>query len=243
MKNKKYIVYMHIFPNGKKYIGMTDKKPSYRWENGLSGYVEKKQKAMYNAIKEYGWENVKHIILYEDLNYEEALEKEIQLIKKYKTNCHRYGDKYGYNMTDGGKGTKGHKCSAETKEKLRVETAKRKGKLCPNSKPVICDGVEYESLTSFEKINNVKHAGIWMYGKKAMPVEWYNKGLHYKDVDFSIIRCQKVPHNNKIYYDGQIFSSQAEFARYIGVDAPVVCRWIKNNKVPSYIKEKGFKKL
>ena len=58
-------------------------------------------------------------------------------------------------MTDGGKGTKGHKCSAGIKEKLRVETAKRKGKLCPNSKPVICDGVEYESLTSFEKINNV----------------------------------------------------------------------------------------
>lgn len=44
MKNKKYIVYMHIFPNGKKYIGMTGKKPSYRWENGLSGYVEKKAK-------------------------------------------------------------------------------------------------------------------------------------------------------------------------------------------------------
>lgn len=234
---------MHIFPNGKKYIGMTGKKPNYRWENGLAGYVENKQKAMYNAIKEYGWENVEHIILYENLNYEEALEKEIQLIKKHKTNCHRYGDKYGYNMTDGGKGTKGHKCSAETKEKLRIETAKRKGKLCPNSKPVICDGVEYESLTSFEKINNVKHAGIWMYGKKAMPVEWYNKKLHYKDVDFSIIRCQKVPHNNKIYYDGQIFNSQAEFARHIGVNAPIVCRWIKNNKIPPYIKEKGFKKL
>lgn len=34
---KKYIVYVHIFPNGKKYFGITSKAPNQRWENG-KGY-------------------------------------------------------------------------------------------------------------------------------------------------------------------------------------------------------------
>lgn len=244
MNDKKYIVYMHIFPNGKKYIGMTSKKPNYRWENGLAGYTEHKQKAMYDAIKEYGWENVEHIILYENLSYEEASEKEIQLIKEYKTNCHRYGDEYGYNMTDGGKGTKGHKCSLETIEKLRKETAKRKGKLCPNSKIVICDGVEYDSLIDFRTKNNVKGAvNAWLRGYKKMPIEWYNKKLHYKDLGFSVVRCQTVPHSYKIYYDGMTFESQAKFAEYIGITPSIVCIWIKGNCVPQHILDKGFKRL
>ena len=35
--SENYTVYMHRFPNGKVYIGMTSKKPEDRWKRG-SGY-------------------------------------------------------------------------------------------------------------------------------------------------------------------------------------------------------------
>lgn len=72
---------------------------------------------MRNAINKYGWNNIEHVILFEGLTQEEACNKEIELIAEYKTNIHRYGNKYGYNMTDGGEGTFGHKVSDETIEK------------------------------------------------------------------------------------------------------------------------------
>lgn len=97
---KKYCVYMHIFPNNKKYIGITCKKPEARWENG-NGYDKDHQPIMYNAIKKYGWKNIEHIIVKDNLSRTEANKLEQELIKKYKTNCKRYGDLFGYNMTDG----------------------------------------------------------------------------------------------------------------------------------------------
>ena len=36
MENKNYTVYMHICPNGKRYIGITKLKPQERWGNGKS---------------------------------------------------------------------------------------------------------------------------------------------------------------------------------------------------------------
>ena len=103
MKDKKFCVYVHKFPSGKLYIGITSKIPKKRWQNG-TGYDKEHQPVMYNAIQKYGWENVQHIILFDNIIFEEACSKEQELIKKYKTNCKRYGDKYGYNMTDGGGG-------------------------------------------------------------------------------------------------------------------------------------------
>ena len=64
--NKKFCVYRHIFPNGKSYIGITSKKPNQRWENG-KGYSKTGQNAIYNAIKKYGWDNIKHEILFDNL--------------------------------------------------------------------------------------------------------------------------------------------------------------------------------
>ena len=117
MKDKKFCVYVHIFPNGKKYIGITCKRPNDRWESG-NGYKE--GSPMRNAINKYGWDNIEHVILFEGLTQEEACNKEIELIAEYKTNIHKYGNKYGYNMTDGGEGTFGHKVSEENKEKKSV---------------------------------------------------------------------------------------------------------------------------
>ncbi len=110
MKNN-YTVYMHIFPNNKVYIGITKMNIKKRWLNG-KGY--KTSKKLNYAIQKYGWENVNHKILYEDLTKEEAEQKEIELIAQY----HSTNDKYGYNIEKGGNHQ--GKMSNETKEKLSI---------------------------------------------------------------------------------------------------------------------------
>jgi group I intron endonuclease len=112
-KQKNYCVYCHTSPSGKKYIGITCQKPSQRWHRG-EGYVQ--HRYFYNAIKKYGWNNIKHEILYENLSREEACSKEVELIKKYRSN----ETEYGYNISKGGdSGYAGCKWTEERKEKAR----------------------------------------------------------------------------------------------------------------------------
>ena len=101
-----YSVYIHTFPNGKVYIGITSQKPEQRWQNG-NGY--KFNKHLNNAIKKYGWENVKHDILFSKLTMQDAKSKEIYLIDKYQS----ANSKFGYNISLGGDVP-----SAETKAKI-----------------------------------------------------------------------------------------------------------------------------
>ena len=60
-----YTVYRHICPNNKMYIGITRKKPEDRFLNG-QGYFDNKK--FYKDIKKYGWDNIKHEILFENLS-------------------------------------------------------------------------------------------------------------------------------------------------------------------------------
>ena len=106
----KYNLYMHIFPNNKTYIGITSRKPNQRWGKNGKGYQHNQY--MQNAITKYGWENVKHIILFTNLTKKEAEQKEIELIAQYKSNQREYG----YNIENGGRAN----CvSDETKLKMR----------------------------------------------------------------------------------------------------------------------------
>lgn len=95
MKNWK--IYKHIFPNGKIYIGITGCSCLKRWDNGR-GYCQQK---VGKAIKKYGWENVDHFILEENLSLEQALEKEKEYIEKFHSYIHDPVCN-GYNMTQGG---------------------------------------------------------------------------------------------------------------------------------------------
>lgn len=110
-----YCVYIHIFPNGKKYVGMTAQKPKDRWRVNGNGY--KPQKLMFRAIKKYGWDNIKHIIVADSLSVDEASNLEKSLIEEYKTT----NIEFGYNQSTGGENSPiGVKRSAETREKLRI---------------------------------------------------------------------------------------------------------------------------
>lgn len=112
-----YYVYMHICPNGKVYIGITNQEPKRRWSNGAGYY---RQKLFNNAIEKYGWKNIKHEILFVGLTKEQAEQKEIELIALYKSNQ----IEYRYNLTKGG--ATHESVSQATKEKMRLNNSKNK---------------------------------------------------------------------------------------------------------------------
>ena len=137
-----YCIYRHTFPNGKVYIGLTCQNPLSRWQ---SGYGYKSQQLMFNAIKKYGWDNVRHEILIDGLTLSEAHKKEIEWISFHKSNNRAFG----YNVSSGGEsGTgcalslearkkigaahRGKPLSAEHREKLRIaKLGKKRGKFSP----------------------------------------------------------------------------------------------------------------
>lgn len=92
---RKYSVYIHTNKvNGKRYIGVTTRKPEERWANG-KGY--KDHPHFYAAIQKYGWDNFDHFIL-EVGSRELMFQLEQQYIAYYKTTDERYG----YNKSLGG---------------------------------------------------------------------------------------------------------------------------------------------
>lgn len=91
-KNEEYYnnyVYMHIFPNGKKYVGCCI-DCTMRWQNG-NGY--KTNIFMYNDILKYGWENIEHIILLKTKDSNIAFQLEKNLIIA----LHLTDKNFGYN--------------------------------------------------------------------------------------------------------------------------------------------------
>jgi group I intron endonuclease len=104
-----YCVYKHTAPNGKIYIGVTGRDPVDRFACG-HGY--RKNVLFWRAIKKYGWKNIKHEILYDNLEKREAYELEKSLIADYNS-C---DPEIGYNISIGGEGgTLGVKFSDETR--------------------------------------------------------------------------------------------------------------------------------
>ena len=94
--NVTYTVYMHTDPDGKKYIGITKRDVKDRWNNGF-GYASNKDLRFFDAIRKFGWDNIKHEIIASDLSKEKAIETEAELIPKYKTT----NPEFGYNIADG----------------------------------------------------------------------------------------------------------------------------------------------
>ena len=89
-----YCVYEHVFPNGKKYIGISS-DPEKRWRAG-KGYET--QGKIANAISHYGWNNVKHNIIVDGVSKEQAETLEKYLIAELNT------VEEGYNTAIGGDG-------------------------------------------------------------------------------------------------------------------------------------------
>ena len=146
-----WTVYKHTFPNGKVYIGITSQKPENRWRNNGAGY--KDNLIVTNAIKKYGWDNVKHTIIKDGLSKDEACEMEIELIAEYKSN-----DKtHGYNLACGGSGF----CMTESQ---KAERSRKTKELWANNK-------EYRE-------KHLKFLKTQWTAKKRAELSRKNKGKH-----------------------------------------------------------------
>lgn len=118
--DNKYVVYRHIFPNGKSYIGITGVQPyTSRWKDGR-GYA--KQPKMRFAIAKYGWMNVAHEVLFSNLSLSEAYSIEQEMIAKYDS------IRNGYNTTQGGAGVLIAERSEEWGRNISLAS---RGKKCP----------------------------------------------------------------------------------------------------------------
>lgn len=89
----KFIIYKHISPSGKVYIGQTI---NYNKRCTPGNYTSSPY--FYRAIQKYGWNNFEHIILKECCSQEEANQVEKFYIKLYNST----NPKYGYNIAEGG---------------------------------------------------------------------------------------------------------------------------------------------
>ena len=140
------VIYMLIFPSGKKYIGQTIRTFEKRFKEHCD--INSEYKALSNAIKKYGVDNIKSEILIN--TYAKYLDKyEIAFIAEYNTMCPN-----GYNIRSGG--VNGKHCAESRK---RMSEAK-KGSKNPNwNKP---RSKEFKMLMKIKKSGENHH----FYGKK-----------------------------------------------------------------------------
>lgn len=117
--NDNYSVYKHTNRiTGKSYIGITNDIKT-RWAG--SGCRYKTYGGVFgNAIDKYGWDNFTHEILADNLTHEDACLLEKHYIALFQTNICRYGNSFGYNMTDGGDGLPSY-CHTESTKQLISE--------------------------------------------------------------------------------------------------------------------------
>lgn len=107
--------------NGKIYIGKTTADENYYWEWHKSSARRGVNKVLYHSMRKHGVEKFSFTAIHDVLAPDyHRLNKtlnslEIRYIRVYNSKAPN-----GYNLTDGGDGTVGHKRSEEFKERLRV---------------------------------------------------------------------------------------------------------------------------
>lgn len=224
-------VYMHIFPNGKRYIGITTQSPERRWREG-EGY---RGQAVYKAIKKYGWENIEHKVLRRGLTKEEAEQAEMELIKFYKANCHENG----YNVESGGNAQ--GKTSEETRRKQsEVKKGKKAGAKHWNYgkhwseevKKKISDSHKGKKMSEEQKEKfRVRFSGEGnpMYGIKMTPERQKRLQAACVKATSKPVRCIET---------GEEYPSSAEASRLTGICEGT----IRNvcNKKPKYLTAGGM---
>lgn len=106
--------------NGKVYIGQTINEHKRKWSH--QHCCSEWRSHFYNAIKKYGYNNFTYEVLYEVISEIPGYVKQIldleekYFIFKYKST----NPKFGYNITAGGGGTLGLKCSESHRRKMSI---------------------------------------------------------------------------------------------------------------------------
>lgn len=215
-----WLVYKHIAPSGKVYIGITGMTPAQRWVRG-HGY--KGCPVFYHTILKYGWDNIEHKVLIGNLTQEQAKEVEIQLIAYYK----EMG--LSLNITDGGDGTVGYAHSEDWKDKCREWMKNR-----PRTQQEVDRRRETMKKNPYHPSEETK--------KKI--AEAARMQDHSKATQAAILKCSKPVY--LVDADGNIlceFTSQRNMAKFFGVSEATINHHVNTDnmarKIYGYIRTKN----
>ena len=203
--NKNYCVYLHTIPkeisgyeNDKYYVGITKQGISRRWRKNGKGYETQN---FWKVIQKYGWDNIKHEIIAENLTHDEACKLEKEYISSLRTTERQFG----YNLTTGGDGN--FNWSEESKKKL---SQSRKGKYTGENSPLYGKSKSPEHikhLCEAQKKRYLNGAKAPTYGKKYTPEErahiskrvkeaLKDKTPYYKGKKMPLEICKKISQNH-----------------------------------------------
>lgn len=148
-----YFVYIHTCPNNKRYIGVTSRKPKYRWKSG-KGYGNQ---TFGRAVNKYGWDNIDHKV------FEVDTKSEMYYLEKYLISYYQTTNSlYGYNKSTGGEiGPIGNKFTEEQIQKLKIA---RKGFVLSNESRLKISNTLKGHKFSEESIRKMKKS----HGHKVM---------------------------------------------------------------------------
>ena len=225
-----WIIYMYTFPNEKRYIGATRRPLHHRQGSRESGWAKYKLcKPLWEAIQEFGVDNIKQTILFEgDIEDETASDMERFYIAHFKTNCKKYHDpSFGYNQGDGGEGTQHRQISEERKEILRKQVQ-----------------VFHERNIGTHASEETRHRqSIAKLGIKRGPlseeakrkISFANSSANISDetrMKKSKAFSQPVIAHNPVTGETLFFDSGEQAADYFGVRPSSVTRWINGTRNP-----------
>ena len=219
---KEYVVYMHISPSNKRYIGLTSMNEKKRWGGG-NGY--RSNNYFYRAIEKYGWDNFEHIIIARGLTEDEAKWLEIELIREWdSTNPNK-----GYNLTLGGESAnglihteetkrrmseikKGREVSEETRRRLSKALKGRKiseeniERMCGENNPMygMCGELNPMYGTCYELSPNATKVIAIINGKPFMTFDCIKRGAEFFNCDSSCIsKCCNGKRKSCGKYNGE----------------------------------------
>ena len=127
MSKGPYTLYKHTAPDGRSYIGVTEKDPLERWNNG-NGY--KGNEPFFDSIQDYGWDSFTHEILQDNMSDQYAHAKEAILVAKF--HC-LYPD--GFNLQGGGK--RGYTRSQYVRDKISQSLSKPIAQIHPETGEIL----------------------------------------------------------------------------------------------------------
>ncbi|HPI82748.1 MAG TPA: GIY-YIG nuclease family protein [Candidatus Paceibacterota bacterium] len=166
------IIYQAISPSGKKYFGQSisslDERKTGHYK---AAFYKKLDYPFYKAIRSYGWDNFEWSIIETCSNsskiqlIKELDEREKFWIEKERTFIGKYGDEFGYNLTEGGnsiisefsieikkkisKTLRGRNLNEKTKKKISESLLKKKMRRSDETKKKI-------SLANSGKIHSLE---------------------------------------------------------------------------------------
>lgn len=221
--DKHWTVYMYTFPNGKRYVGATSLTLTQRQGHQFKRYENCKE--LWDAITEFGYNNIEQEILFEgNVSEKEIAEQERRFIAEYNTN----NPNLGYNKSPGGEGlyerhytdeyasrrnemirqvaygNKGRKHTAESKAKMRAaKLGKKRGPMSAETKAKISRANSRENMSEETHMRRVRS------------------------------KQKKVLATNNATGEQIVFDSCMDVANHFGVGSSSVSRWVRGTRRPN----------